>query len=402
MKPWRRHVYLLCLAHGLTAMGFTLVVPFLPLFAGDLRVTTVGSVPLWIGLILAAQPVTMGISAPVWGMVADRYGRKLMILRATLAGGLVVVAMALVQSVEQLFLLRLLQGLATGVAPAINAYVSTHVPRRHMGEALGWISTARWTGAGAGPILGGLLGDLLGFRASFGLHGLCLLLAGLMVLAGLPAQRVKAGASHLQTRVWAIVPLLWRTPRLKYLYLLSWLVDLSIAFTWPMAPLYVQSLPRTVMGSVWPVATVTGLMFGSNALAGALSAMRLGCLGDRIGANAVLILCAGASCLLFLPQAFVFHAWQLVVLQAVTGVAVGGLLPALAALMSRVSTTEYQGRVFGIEHSLRAAARALGPLAGSALAVVAGINAVYVAAALGFLGIACVAWCILGPKGAVR
>ncbi len=395
MEAWRRKVYIVCLAQFLSNVGFTIVLPFLPMFIQELPVATRGDSTLWIGFALAAQPFTMIIASPIWGMVADRFGRKLMLLRATLVGGVVMFSMSFVQSAEQLFLLRLVQGFTTGVVSAASAYISANVPHRHTGEALGWIATARWIGIAGGPLIGGVLSDLVGIRTSFWFNGTCMLGAGLLILFWLPEKWQYQPAPDRPSPLRNIAVLL-HSSHVQYLYLFAFLVHLSISFTLPVAALYVDELTVMSGQQILPVATATGLMFGLYAAAGAVSSVQAGKLCDRFGAHVVLILSAGAACLAFLPQAFVAQVWQLLALQAVAGMTVGGVLPAIAALLSRASITGQQGTVFGVENSVRSIARTIAPVTSSALAITFGLSFAYLATAIAFLGLTALAWLILG------
>ncbi len=397
MAAWRRKVYIVCLAQFLTNVGFTIVLPFLPLFVQNLPVSTTGSPTIWIGFTLAAQPLTMAVASPLWGLAADRFGHKLMLLRATLLGGLVMFSMSFVQTAEQLFALRLIQGFTTGVASAASAYVSANVPRQHVGEALGWIATARWIGIAGGPLLGGTLSDLVGIRTSFWFNGAFMLGAGLLILCWLPEQWDSRLTPDRPALLQSFRSLLHHA-RVRYLYLFAFLVHIPMSFTLPVAALYMSELSAVSGRPFLPPATATGLMFGLFAAAGAVSSVKAGKLCDRFGASAILILSAGASCLVFLPQAFAGHVWQLLVLQAVAGITIGGVFPAMAALLSNVSAGGHPGAIFGMENSVRSVARVIAPVVGSALALAFGLRSAYLAASMAFAGLTLLAWWILGLR----
>ncbi|MCB0131778.1 MAG: MFS transporter, partial [Caldilineaceae bacterium] len=171
MQSWRRNLAVLAMVQLLSTAGFSLIFPFLPLYVKELGIATRGSLEFWAGMVFSSQAVTMMISAPIWGAVADRYGRKLMLARATLGGAVLLTLMGLVQNAEQLVALRTVQGAVTGVAAAASALVAAQTPKEHSGAALGTLQMARWGGIAAGPVLGGVLGDLFGFRESFWITG---------------------------------------------------------------------------------------------------------------------------------------------------------------------------------------------------------------------------------------
>jgi hypothetical protein len=142
---WQRNLAVLSAVQVISTLGFGLIFPFLPLYVRDLGVSTTGSLEFWAGLAFSAQAFTMMIASPIWGTVADRSGRKLMLERATLGGAIIVGAMGFVQNAEQLVILRALQGATTGVIAANNALVAAQTPKgtqrlcagRHQHGALG-------------------------------------------------------------------------------------------------------------------------------------------------------------------------------------------------------------------------------------------------------------------------
>lgn len=108
----------------LSTAGFALVFPFMPLYVQEIGIATRGSVAFWSGLAFSSQAFTMMLSAPIWGAYADRHGRKVMLVRATFGGAILLVLMGLVQNAEQLVILRTIQGFVTGTVPAASALVA--------------------------------------------------------------------------------------------------------------------------------------------------------------------------------------------------------------------------------------------------------------------------------------
>ena len=400
MHPWRRRTLIICAAQFLTSLGFTIVMPFLPLFMQELNTSFPIDITLWVGLVMGAQGLTMMMVSPIWGMVGDRFGRRLMILRATVVGGLVMTSMAFVASVEQLFVLRLAQGLTTGVVSASSSYISSDVPSGFRGQALGWVSTARLTGFAAGPVVGGIVSDLLGYRASFWLNGGFMIASGILVLFLLPEQRAANPVKGLRTPFVRLFNLLQR-PNVASLYSFVFLTHLAVTFITPFASLYLTQLNRSFGEFEVPIATAAGTVFGLHAVTGALGALTLGPLTDRYGGRLVLLSCAVVSALLFLPQGFTTHLWQLTLLYSAVGFAMGGIYPAVGALLAGVSADGQQGAVFGLENSVRAAARTAAPALSAAVAWQLGLSAVYVATGVVFALLAVVAAARrgLGPPG---
>src|SRR5919202_947839 len=179
---WRRTAWVAAATQFFTLVGFGLGLPFLPMYVQELGVTQRAEVALWSGVISGSAALSMAIMAPIWGVLADRYGRKPMLVRSMLGGSVVIGAMGFVGDVWQLELVRLVQGSITGSQAAAAALVAAATPVHHVGFALGLISTAVQVGNTVGPVVGGLAVGELGFRGAFIVGALMLLVGGLMSL----------------------------------------------------------------------------------------------------------------------------------------------------------------------------------------------------------------------------
>ena len=234
----------------------------------EIGIATRGSVELWAGLVFSSQAVTMMISAPIWGTLADRYGRKLMLARATLGGAVLLGLMGFAQNAEQLVLLRTIQGLVTGVVAAANALVAASTPKEHIGSAMGMLQMARWAGIAVGPVIGGLLGDAFGFRESFWITAVLLGAAGVAALLWVHedfepvtvAERVGFLESYRALLI---------APGMVGLYALTFLRSLGSTIILPIVSLFVVNLMGTDNGA----AAITGLLIGAAAFTGAISSV---------------------------------------------------------------------------------------------------------------------------------
>ena len=147
--------------------GFTLVMPFLPLFIGQLGVTDVGEIAMWTGLSLGITPALTALLAPAWGRLGDRFGRKIMVERSLVSFVVLFAAMAFVTSVWQVLALRAIQGLFAGYGSLSVAMAAESAPRDRMPYAIGAVQTAQRIGPGVGPVIGGVLAELVGLRRAF-------------------------------------------------------------------------------------------------------------------------------------------------------------------------------------------------------------------------------------------
>jgi DHA1 family multidrug resistance protein-like MFS transporter len=381
-QNWQRALIIVFLAQLFTAAGFSSMFPFLPLFVRELGSVWGMNLDFLTGLVYSGQAFAMMLSAPFWGSLADRYGRKLMVERAMFGGAVIMLLMAFVRSAEELVILRTIQGLITGTVAAANALIAAIAPRERLGYAMGLLQVGLMTGVAVGPLVGGAVADAWGYSAVFYLTSALLFLSGWMVLFGVQ-ERFQPPASTVQKKPSLLED--WKrvlsAPGVAVIYSLRFLTQTGRNIIAPVTPLLVQEL----LGGAGAVNTVTGLVTGIYAASTTLSTAFLGRLGDRLGHRRLLVVCLGAMALLYFPQARATAAWHLLMLQALVGFAVGGELPALSALLARYTRPGDEGAVYGLDNSVGSGGRAVAPLLGSALAAWFGLRSAFTATGIVFI-----------------
>ncbi len=380
MERWQQTLAIVFLTQLFSAIGFSIVFPFLPLYVEELDSTTGMNVEILAGLVISAQAFTMMLAAPIWGALADRRGRKMMVVRASFGGAVTLALMAFVQSSEQLILLRAVQGLITGTVAAASALVAAETPRERIGLSLGTLQVALWAGVAAGPLIGGILADAFGYRLPFIITAVLLVIAGALAWIGvrenfrpIPGPE-RPGMVAEWRRVVSrkgIVP----TFNVRFITGIG-----RTVFT-PIIPLFVASLMTSEEG----VATTTGLITGIAAATGTAGAMLLGKMGDNIGHRRILIGSAVAMAAFHLPQVWATTVWQLLILQTMAGFVSGGITAAPSALLAQYTPSGEEGSVYGLDNSVTSAARAIAPLIGSAFAVWFGMRSTLALATALFL-----------------
>ena len=391
---WKFTLGVLVIAQILSAVGFSMIFPFLPLYIEALGSAGGHSTELLAGLVISVQGITMMIAAPVWGAVADRFGRKKMIMRALFGGAITLALMGFVQSAEQLILVRAVQGVLTGTVSANNALVAAATPRRRVGFAMGTLQVGLWAGVAVGPLLGGVLADLFGYSVPFIVTAVLLVAGGMIVMLGVnedfsPARKRDDFHALAIFRGWKAIV---QTSGVGMVLFLRFLSSLARVIIVPIAPLFVVSLIARETDSS---NTYAGLVMAVSAATSTFGAVYLGNLGDRISHRKVLIYCSVAATALYIPQAFVGDVWQLLFLQGLAGIAAGGLVAAPSALLSRYTDKDTAGAVYGIDNSVVAGSKAVAPIFGASVAILLGMRGTFFAAALVFALIALAAWHLL-------
>ncbi|MBN2549845.1 MAG: MFS transporter [Anaerolineales bacterium] len=377
---WQKTLIVLFLGQLFSAVGFSVIFPFLPLYVKDLGAVSGLSIELLAGLVFSAQAFTMMLASPIWGALADRYGRKLMVERAMFGGAVILLLMAFARSAEELVLLRAIQGLVTGTMSAANALAASVAPRQRIGFAMGLLQVGMGSGIALGPLLGGVIADAYGYAAAFYLTAVLLFLAGVLVFWGVKEDFVRQKSER---RVGLVGE--WRqvlgTAGIPMVYSMRFLSQLGRMVIVPVAPLFIQ----TLLSDASYLNTFTGLVVGVSSATTTLSAVFLGRLGDRLGHRRVVIGSALAAAALYALQTFVAAGWQLLVLQALVGVAMGGIIPSISALLASLSQADHAGAVYGLDNAIDAGGRSVAPLLGSLVAMSLNLRSVFAVTAVLFL-----------------
>lgn len=380
-EHWRRNLAVCAAGSFTTIVSMTLLLPYLPVYVEQLGVTGHAAITQWSGIAYAATFLTAALTAPLWGTLADRFGRKPMLVRASLGMAVAMSLMGLAQDVWQLVGLRLLAGLLGGYASGSTALVAAQTPKAHTATALGILSTGIMAGNIAGPLVGGWVPEVVGIRATFLAVGALIFLAflGTCFLLdedGRPA--AEPGAAHRPAERVAVP---WR--RVTALLVTAMLLMLATVSVEPIVTVYVAQLAHGGL----PVAGVAGVVFALGAAGAILSAPPLGRLADRIGHVRTICACLAAAAVLLALQAGVRSAVELGALRFGTGLALGGLLPAVTAALRHAVPDTRVGRVLGYSVSAQYTGQVLGPVAGGWVAGRFGIPAVFLAtSALMLLG----------------
>ncbi len=383
-ESWRLSFKALLAAEFLAIMGFQTSTPILPLYLQDLGVSEPFELNLWNGVINAATSLAIALVAPIWGALADSYGKRLMLLRATIGGTIVLSLMAIVSSPWQLLVLKTIQGLLTGTVAAATVLTAAIVPAREAGYRLGLLQVAIYLGTSTGPLVGGLISDLLGNRANFLVTGLLLALASFLVFCFVEEDlSPKPRQGSLFQKMLPDFSVLKATPILGALLFAVFAVQLANGTANPILPLIILDLKGGGVGT----GSLVGLIIGSASLTGALAAALVGKAGARLGYGRTLLACLALSALFYIPQGFARSPYLLLLLRMAGGAFLGASIPTLNALFARQAPRERQGAVFGLSSSMSSGGSAFGPMIGALTANLMGYSAVFFATAA-ILGLA--------------
>lgn len=374
MERWKINLYTLWVSQICSLMSFGFGMPFVPFYFQELGVTSSVQLSYYVGLSATLPAAAMAVAAPVWGIVSDRYGRKMMILRAMFFAALILASMGMVQSVWQFMVLRICQGIFTGTITASMSFVSANTPENHMSYALGLMTSSNFLGWSIGPFIGGLLAEVVGYRVCFVLGGILMMIGFLLVLFLVKEDkntfgyRVRSAEEGKKGRFSIFTP-----------FVISIMVCLLMqriartVFT-PFIALYVQESLGTLTGA----ASYTGFINGATSFATAAAALtitRWGDRGDKLKLSMYLTLISIPVVALTLPfESLLVFAVFFTIFYFLAG----GIEPILTSAASERTPAHMRGVLFGIMGTVSSVGAMLSPIMGSYISVEFEIKAILV------------------------
>ncbi|KXU15464.1 Multidrug resistance efflux pump PmrA [Streptococcus oralis] len=379
---WKENLRVAWFGSFLTGASISLVVPFMPIFVEQLGVES-SQVAWYAGLGGSVSAVSAALLSPVWGMLADRFGRKPMMIRAGLAMTLTMGGLAFVPNVYWLLLLRFLNGVFAGFVPNATALIASQVPKERSGYALGTLSTGVVAGNLIGPFIGGAMAELFGIRTVFLLVGAFLFLAALLTMLF-----IKEDFKPLPKEKTLPTKDLLRMVKYPYLllnlFVTSFVIQFAAQSIGPILALYVRDLGQTEN-----LMFVSGLIVSSMGFSSMMSVGVMGRLGDKVGNHRLLVLAQIYSVVIYLLCAQASSPLELGIYRFLFGLGTGALIPGVNALLSKMTPKSGISRIFAFNQVFFYLGGVIGPMAGSAVAGYLGYHAVFYATA------ACVAFSCL-------
>jgi len=396
LEIWERNLYAVWAAQFLALAGANLVFPFIPFFIKEIGVENDSDAALWSGIANTATGAMLFISSPLWGSLSDRFGRKMMLLRAHAGAMVTVTLQAVVQNVWQLVALRALQGAFVGTIPAATALVAGSTPQRRMAYALGLLQMGIFTSQTVGPVIGGALADQFGFRPTFAAGGLMYIASFALVLIFVKEDFRRPEPAH---RVSYIENLrsVTRVPAMLLLISVMFLVSTASVFVRPVVPLVVESFTGEESA-----AAQAGLVFAALALTSAVAALFASRVADRTGYRNVLVLATLGAGLAYIPVAIAQSLLPLMVLMALVGVFSGAMVPTVNALIGASAPEGKHGSAFGLVGSAQALSFAVAPLLGGITARQLGIHAPFPIIGLVLVAVAGLVWATVREPAGMR
>lgn len=367
---WKQNLKVAWLGNFLTGTSFTLVMPFISVFVEELGVGP-GLVEYYAGLAVSTNALAAALMAPIWGSLADRYGRKPMMVRAAFVMIFTMGGMAFVPNVFWLLVLRVLNGVFTGYIPNATALIASQVPKDKTGYALGTLSTGAVAGNLIGPTLGGVLAEMFGVHTVFLLVGLLYAIVVILTVFYIREDFVPIKKSDVLP-VKEVFAQVKDRKILAGLFVTSMVIIAAAQAVVPILTLYVRHLGQTDN-----LLFVAGFIISLPGMASLVTSGYLGKLGDRIGNHRLLLMALTYSLLINVFCVFAENPFQLGLLRFLYGFGTGALLPSVNSLLTKLTPKEGISRIFAYNQLFNNLGSVVGPMMGSAVAAHMGYDWVF-------------------------
>lgn len=382
----RANLWVVCAAQFLTLAGMTAILPLIPLYLQHIGVTERDAVRYWTGILGSAPFIVAVFATPIWGSFADKVGHKPMVVRSVFGIAIATVGMGFASTPLELLGWRALQGAVSGVFPAAVALLSSSTPSERVGRSLAILQSARAAGSLCGPLLGGVLADLLGMRLLFFGVGALATVTALLCAFVLHEPREHAGAAGAGGPVVSQRDLLADRATLGMLALLV-LFQVMIMASWPSLALFVEKIgvPRE------SVATTTGMVIFVAGVPAMFISTAWARLGTRYGVEPMMLVSLVLSGASYAAVGWLVHRVEaLFVLRLVSGVSLAGFVPLSFHWLGMRAPESARGRMAGLASTAMMVGNVIGPLLGGWLAVHLDLAATFYVpgAALAVIGLA--------------
>ncbi len=376
---WKKNLICTWIGQLLCMAGYSAIMPFIPLFIRDhYHITDDKQLGMWVSAMTFFGFASFCVANPIWGVLADRFGRKLMLLRSYYISTIVFPLMYFAPSVLWLVVIRFMISFFSGSVTAAQTLIVTTTPKEHQGVALGTLSSAVWSGQMIGLLCGAFFVDTFGYKWGFIGCGALYLVGGIITHIWVKENFTPIKRTGKKTSPWKE---LFALPKPIWILLAVFTaMGLARSLDTPYVPILISQITKPEKAVFY-----TGIVSLLAALGGLISGILLGKLCDKFPPMLVAIPAIVFSAVTMLVQSLTGNLYLFGGMRFMHYIAAGGLDPAFQAMLAKVTPEAKRGSVFGVAASVRVLGVVLASLAGFAIIGITGqIRAIFICSAILF------------------
>lgn len=372
IRSWKINLAFTSISVLLATTSFGMVAPFFALLINSVGITE--NVEYWSGVVYSLSYLTGTIFSPIWGSLADRYGRKIMMIRACFGSCAVYFLIAFCVNIWQIVILQLIVGILSGYVSACTVFIATDAPEKKLPFSLSFLNAASACGFVLGPIIGGFLMQIIPIDELFIVASAVLAVATALNLIGVKEDR--STLVDKTSNILSDIKFCFDNEKLRSVVLLILILEIALCMAQPVLTLFVGQLKGEIneyLGS--------GVVFSLVGFATIITSTFWGLTGSRIGIKKTILVELAGAILLTIIHTIISTRFQLIAARLIYGIFVAGLIPNLNSLIAYLSPTGFRARAFGIVGSVMELGGFLGPILGGFIGGSIGIRWVFAATA---------------------
>lgn len=381
---WKRTLLILSVCQFIAMSGMSALIPFLPLFIRELGITDTNQTAVWAGLVFAGPFITSFIVQPLWGTLGDRKGRKLMAVRALFGLALAQMLIFFVPDVYWLLGIRLLQGTLSGFNVAAMSLITSISPKEKQGYSISILQSASNGGVVVGPIIGGLLSTVFGFREVFLIVGITIAVLAFVVLFFVEESKNEK-TTEAEIRVRDNFKVLINNRILFGTAGLILLTSLGIASVRPIFVLYVESFE---LSDAFSLALTAGALYSILGIFSTISSVYFSKLVDKISLRRILGLASLGTGVMYCFHPFLPNIYWLIPVRILLGLSYGIILPVLFTQISKQASDRNKGGLLALATSSQTLGVITGSVVSGKLVTLFGVRYPFLAVGIFFISLA--------------
>ncbi|MBZ7953327.1 MFS transporter [Campylobacter sp. W0018] len=350
-----------------TSMGLSQIAPILPLYIKELGHVNPNDIAFYSGLAFGVTPLGMAIFSPLWAFLGAKYGYKNMLLRASLGMSLLTLWLGFAHSATEVVLIRALTGIVSGFTSACVVFIAVIAPKEKVAYALGTLSTASVSGSLIGPLFGGFVAEFLSISIVFDLIAFLIACSFVTIYFFIHEDKKNKEIqqyTHKKKENKTLIIILFIT---------TFIIQFGTFGVMPILSIFVEKIHQGGNLALW-----AGVVVASSGVSNLFFAPRIGSFADKINPVKIVFYSLIFCGICFYLQSLATNVYMLIFIRLLIGMALGGLLPCVNALLKKSVSAKNLSVIFGLNQTFQFLGNFCGAFGGGVITAYFKIEMVFI------------------------